>query len=318
MNALSASSYSIREQLGPLVFDFTDPQGNDVHFELPYPKLLRVSEFPARARDVFGVDGVETVAFQFSGVDDPELDAFAAALAASGVRLVNACIDAGDLLGADEAKRAADIELNKRWIERFAALGPQFVRVNPSSPFSPHQPDAVPAYLVDALGELGSFAKERGMRLLVENHGGRSSDPVWMRSLLDAVGRDACGLLLDLGNFDAVMGPMTAAFLGGASGTGDPAEAYAGIDLTSVYDGIEALGDRAELVSLKAHYVAQDGAIGPVDLKRALGILVDHGYTGPLSLEYEGHGGDPWAKSAAILDLARSVLGTEALDAPAR
>jgi sugar phosphate isomerase/epimerase len=313
LNTLSASSYSIREQLGPLAFDFTDPQGNDVHFELPYPNLLRISEFPARARDVLGVDAVETVAFQFSGVDDPELDAFAAALAANDIRLVNACIDAGDLLGADEAKRAADLELNKRWIERFAALGPQFVRVNPSSPFNPHQPEEVPAYLVDALGELGSFAKALGTRLLVENHGGRSSDPVWMRNLLDAVGRDACGLLLDLGNFDAIMGPMTAAFLGGASGEGDPADVYAGIDLTSVYDGIEALADHAELVSLKAHYVAQDGAIGPVDLKRALGILVEHGYAGPLSLEYEGQGGDPWANSAAILDLARSVLGKEGI-----
>ncbi|WP_164835981.1 sugar phosphate isomerase/epimerase family protein [Actinacidiphila soli] len=311
MNTLSASSYSIREQLGPLVFDFTDPQGNDVHFELPYPKLLRVSEFPARARDVLGVEAVETVAFQFNGVDDPEIDAFAEALASNGIRLVNACIDAGDLLGADEAKRAADIELNKRWIERFAALSPQFVRVNPSSPFNPHQPTTVPAHLVDTLGELGAFAKEHGTRLLVENHGGRSSDPVWMRSLLVAVGRDACGLLLDLGNFDAIMGPTTAAFLDGASEAGDPADVYAGIDLTSVYDGIEALADRAELVSLKAHYVTQDGAIGPVDLKRALGILLEHGYTGPLSLEYEGHGGDPWAKSAAILDLAKSVLGKE-------
>jgi sugar phosphate isomerase/epimerase len=313
LNTLSASTYSIREQLGPLVFDFTDPQGNDVHFELPYPKLLRASEFPARARHVLGVDAVETVAFQFSGVDDPELDAFAAALASNNVRLVNACIDAGDLLGADEARRAADVELNKRWIERFAAMGPQFVRVNPSSPFNPHQPDAVPAYLVDALGELGAFANEHGTRLLVENHGGCSSDPVWMRSLLDAVGRDACGLLLDLGNFDVVMGPTTAAFIGGASQAGDPADVYAGIDLTSVYDGIEALADRAELVSLKAHYVAKDGAIGPVDLKRALGILSDHSYTGPLSLEYEGHGGDPWAKSVAILDLARSVLGKEGI-----
>lgn len=313
MNTLSASSYSVREQLGPLAFDFTDPQGGDIHFELPYPRLLRISQFPARARDVFGVAAVETVAFQFSGVDDPELDAFAAALASSGVHLVNACIDAGDLLGADEAKRAADIEVNKRWIERFAAMGPQFVRVNPSSPFSQHQPDAVPAHLVDALGELGSFAKEHGTRLLVENHGGRSSDPAWMLSLLDAVGPDACGLLLDLGNFDVVMGPMTAAFMsalgaGGPAGAGDPAQMFAGADLTSVYDGIEALADRAELVSLKAHYVSQDGAIGPVDLERALGILVDRGYAGPLSLEYEGHGGDPWANCAAVLDLARSVL----------
>jgi hypothetical protein len=33
---------------------------------------------------------------------------------------------------------------------------------------------------------------------------------------------------------------------------------------------------------------------------------------GPLSLEYEGHGGDTWAKSVAVPDLAKSVLGKEA------
>jgi len=309
MNTLSVSSYSIREQLGPVVFDFTDPQGNDVHMEFPYPKLLSLPEFPARARDTFGVDAVETVAFQFAGLDDPEIDAFAAALVSSGVRLVNACIDAGDLLEMDNGKRAADTGLIKRWIERFAGMGSEFVRVNPGSPFSPHLGDAPPTYLADALGEIGAFAREHGSRLLVENHGGRSSDPAWMLQLLEAAGRDACGLLLDLGNFDAVTAPLMPVLFGGAAGQpADPAEILAGTDLAPVYESIESLAGQAELVSLKAHYVSDDGAVGPVDLRRALKILAARGYAGPLSVEYEGNGGDPWAKSARVLDIARSAL----------
>jgi sugar phosphate isomerase/epimerase len=306
------SSYSIREQFGPIVFDFVDPQGNDVHIELPYPKLLSLSEFPARAKDTFGVDAIETVAFQFSGLDDPEIDRFAAALVSAGVRLINIAIDAGDLLEADNNKRAADIKLIQRWIERFAAMGSQFVRVNPGSPFSSHHGDKPPAHLVDGLAELGAYAKSQGARLLVENHGGPSSDPAWMGQLLDAVGPDACGLLLDLGNFDVLTAPLMPLLFSGA--TGKPsgqlnlAEVFAGIDLTPVYDGIEALADRAELVSLKAHDISADGVVGPVDLERAMRILAAHGFAGPLSVEYEGNGGDPWAKSARVLDLARSVL----------
>ena len=308
MHTISVSSYSVREQLGPIVFDFTDPRGEDVHFELPYPRLLRLSEFPSRAKDVFGVDAIETVAFQFDGLDDPEIDRFEAALGAAGVRLLNIAIDVGDLAAADADKRAADVALIGRWIERFAAMGSQFVRVNPGSPLNPHHSDTPPAQVVEALAELGAFANERGTRLLVENHGGKSSDPAWMRSLLDAVGRDACGLLLDLGNFDVLMAPMMAAFFGGDAGPADPDDPFAGLDLTPVYEGIDALADYAELVSLKAHVVSDEGEVGPVDLERALGFLAAHGYVGPLSVEYEGSGGDPWAKSARVLEVARSVL----------
>lgn len=311
MNTLSVSSYSIREQLGPIAFDFVDPQGNDVHIDFPNPKLLDLSEFPARARDAFGVDAIETVGFQFAGLDDPEIDRFAAGLDSAGVRLLNIAIDVGDLAATDPDKRAADIVLIGGWIDRFAAMGSQFVRVNPGSPFGPHHGDTPPAHLVDALGEVGAYAKKQGTRLLVENHGGPSSDPVWMRRLLAAVGRDACGLLLDLGNFDALTVPLMPLILGAATGrpsTVDPATVVAGLDLTSVYEGIDALADLAELVSLKAHHVGEDGIVGFVDLERAIGILTAHGYGGAMSVEYEGSGGDPWAKSARILELTKTVL----------
>lgn len=307
MNTLAVSSYSVREHLGPIVFDFVDPQGNDVHFELPYPKLLRISEFPARAKETFGVDAIETVAFQFDGIDDPEIDAFEQALATNDVKLLNIAIDVGDLLAPDADKRANDIELIERWIERFAAMGSRFVRVNPGSPFSANHGEQPPAHLVEALQLLGTFANERGARLLVENHGGPSSNPAWMRQLLDAVGQTSLGLLLDLGNFDVLMAPMMAMFFGGEAEQKDPGEVFAGLDLTTLYEGIEALADKAELVSLKTHHVGDDGSVGPVDLVHSLDILAKHDYQGALTVEYEGNGGDPWAKSARVLEVAKAV-----------
>src|SRR5690606_30690022 len=135
--------------------------------------------------------------------------------------------------------------------------------------------------------ELGEFAAATGARLLVENHGGPSSNPEWMTALLDATGAEYLGLLLDLGNFDALMGPMMAIFFGGPDGQPvDPAVVFAGLDLASLYDGIESLASRAELVHVKAHEVTDEGFVAPIDLPRALRILMEHGYDGPLTVEY--------------------------------
>lgn len=298
MNTLSMSSYSVREHLGPSHFAYVDAEGNDQSFGFDYPKLLELHEFPARARSAFGVTDIETVQFQFAqGLDDPELDLFARALTDSGVRLLNVAVDVGDLLAEDPSE---DVALLKQWILRFAAMGSAFVRVNPGSPFSPHHGEEPPTSLVDALKELGAFATANGTRLLVENHGGPSSDPVWMSRLLDAVGREHLGLLLDLGNFDALLQWAMVEFFGGTKPEGEP-------DLTTLYEGIDALAGYAELVHVKAHEVAEDGAVGLVDLPRALGILASHGYDGPLTVEYEGSGGDPWQKSARVLELTRAA-----------
>lgn len=310
MTILSMSSYSVREQLGPVEFSFTDPAGQTHSFSFPFPQELTLAEFPARAKDAFGVDAIETVAFQFTGgLDDPQLDAFAGALRSSGVRLLNVAIDAGDLLEADDEKRGRDVAELKSWIARFAAMGAQFVRVNPGSPFSPHT-GGMPDSLVAALAELGEYAAAHGSRLLVENHGGPSSDPAWMLALLDAVGSERLGLLLDLGNFDALMQPLMAlVFPAPDAEPLDPATLLASVDLTSVYAGIEALAPRAELVHVKAHDVDEAGTVRAVDLDRAIGILRAHGYDGPLTVEYEGTGGDPWAKSARVLEIARQAAG---------
>ncbi len=304
MSGVSVSTYSLREQLGPLRFDITAPDGSEMHIELPYPKDLEMSELPRRLRDEFGVTSIETVAFQFSGPDDPEIDRFASALLTSGVALRNVAIDDGDLLESDPAKRDADIALLKRWIDRWAAMGAEFVRVNPGSAFKPHTGTDLPPHLVAALVELGAYARERGARLLVENHGGPSSDPAWMSRLLEEVGHDNVGLLLDLGNFDVLAAQVGAILMA------PDAEAIAlmdALDLTDLYVALDALAPRAELVHVKVHHVADDGVIRAVELDRAFSILADHGFSGPVTVEYEGVGGDPWQKTRRVVEATRAV-----------
>lgn len=306
---LSVTSFSLREQLGPIVFRFRDPSGAEQTFRLDNPQVLRISEFPQRAAEYFGIEVVETVGFQFDGLDDPEVDLFEKGLREAGVGLLNIALDIGDLAGHDADLRAADIAEHRRWIERFAAMGSTFVRVNPGSPMAPHSGDAPSETLVETLVDLGAYAKTQGTRLLVENHVGPSSDPAWMSALLDAVGRDTLGLLLDLGNFPALQNALRS--LRGKEGEtteADVAALAAGLDLTTLYDGIEQLAPYAEMVSVKEHVVEDDGTIGFVDLERALGSIMAAGFTGAYSVEYEGIGGDPWKKSLRVLEATRNVV----------
>jgi len=311
---VAASSYSVREHLGPLEFTFPGPDGTDRSLRFPYPKLFDLGDFPRRAEADLGVDAVETVAFQFAGPDDPQLDRFAASLRQTGVRLVNVAIDTGDLLEPDDDRRDADVAGIIGWIDRCASMGTEFVRVNAGSPFragEPSPPDA--PHLISALRRLGEHAADRGTRLLIENHGGPSSDPAWVTELLEQVGRDRVGLLLDLGNFDVLQQPATAHVLSAAEG-GQPVPFPAlvdALDLSPLYRAIDALTPLAELVHVKVHDVDDDGAMRAVDLGRALGILGRHGYAGPLTIEYEGHGGDPWAKTAAIVAATRELAAAE-------
>ncbi len=309
MNTLSVSTYSLRERVGrPLEFWFRGPSGKEIHFSTPYAKELELSEFPERAKTELGVDAIETSAFQFNGLDDPELDKFAQQLAANAMQLSNVAIDTGGDLGEiDPAQRAVDIAVRKRWIARFAAMGAKCVRVDAGSPASTNAYGEPPTQLIEALRELGAYATGQGTRLLVENHGGPSIDPVWMNKLLDAVGKEDCGLLLDLGNFDAVLSVVLPLFFDGDGQIYDLEQAFASVDLTPVYASINALAPRAEHVHVKAHYVSEDGTVGAVDLARAIGILGAHRYRGALSIEYEGTGGDPWAKTARVVEVTAAA-----------
>src|SRR5689334_8999312 len=93
----AVTSFSLREQLGPIRFPYRDASGRDRVFTFDNPRLLPISDFPRRALDDLGVDLVEVVGLHFTGLDDPELARFEKALADTGVGLVGTALDLGDL-----------------------------------------------------------------------------------------------------------------------------------------------------------------------------------------------------------------------------
>jgi len=291
------SSFSLRQQLGPIRLGYRDAEGNDAEFVLPMPQLIELEEFPGLAREQFGVELIEICQIQFAEPTDARIAAVRAALDAAGVGLLTVPIDVGNL-----ADPSADVRRDSEaailgWFDISARLGSRFVRINAGSPF---QPQIDLAKVIESFDRLADGAAERGLGLLVENHGGPSSDPEVLLELLEAIGDERLGLLLDTGNFEPLIGYASAAF----TGQQVPAEQ---VDFAPVYERVERLAPYARVMHAKAHEFRGE-AHHPVDLERALRTVAAAGFDGPVTVEYEGNEGDPWAQTARTVDLVREVF----------
>ena len=56
--------------------------------------------------------------------------------------------------------------------------------------------------VVDGLRRLVDIARPHGVNVIVENHGGLSSNGKWLAQVITSVGQENCGTLPDFGNFN--------------------------------------------------------------------------------------------------------------------
>jgi sugar phosphate isomerase/epimerase len=128
---------------------------------------------------------------------------------------------------------------------------------------------------IDALGRLGEFAAPYGINVIVENHGGYSSDGAWLVGVMRGVGMDNVGTLPDFGNFCIRReGPNF--------WEGKCVEEY------DRYQGVAEMMPYAKGVSAKSHDFDEHGHEVHTDYARMLKIIKDAGYTGYIGIEYEG------------------------------
>lgn len=299
MPQLAVSSFSLHSVLGPIAIERRDEDGTLHPLSFAFPREHTLEQFATLARQRLGVSAIELCQIQFDAHDPARIDALRAALDAAGVRLLTLPIDLGDFGGLDPRWRAEDEARTVEWFRIAATLGAHYVRVNAGSPGSTLADEAQPA-LIETLRRLGDAAGALGLSLLVENHGGTSSDPDFLIALREDVGTDRLGLLLDLGNFDPLVSLSQARFA-------DPDAADDGLDFEPLYARIAALAPHASLIHAKAVDPARDGSPLP-DVPRALSIVAATGYTGDVSIEWEGRRGDPWMKTAEVVAQVRAAF----------
>lgn len=173
------------------------------------------------------------------------------------------CDGEGALGDADEKKRATAVDNHKRWVEWAKFLGCHSIRVNASSAGTREEQTDRAA---DGLGKLTDFTNTMGISVIVENHGGLSSDGEWLAGVMKKVNKKGCGTLPDFGNFN----------LGGGK-TYDR------------YKGVDELMPFAKGVSAKSHDFDDKGNETKTDYRKMLDIVVKkHKYAGFIGVEYEG------------------------------
>jgi sugar phosphate isomerase/epimerase len=248
-------------------------------------------DFPALARTEYGIGGVEYVNSFFK--DKAEDTAYLTDLRTrcedhDVTSVLIMCDGEGALGDPDLPARVQAVENHYRWVEAARFLGCHSIRVNAQSQGTPEEQRDLAA---DGLRRLVEFADTREINVLVENHGGLSSNGAWLASVMQAVDHPRCGTLPDFGNFNIGDG-----------------ESY------DRYQGIEELMPYAKAVSAKCHIFDDEGKEAEMDYFRIMRIVLQAGYRGWVGIEYEGtvHTEDEGVRYCnALLENVRDVLTPE-------
>ncbi len=129
------------------------------------------------------------------------------------------------------------------------------------------------------------------LNVIVENHGGLSSNGAWLAGVLKSVNLDNCGSLPDYGNFYVVKnrGKADQYAKQKALYAGDPALTENEFGLAyDRYKGVKELMPFAKGVSAKAHDFNAEGEEIHTDFTKMMQLVVDSGYEGYIGIEYEG------------------------------
>ena len=172
------------------------------------------------------------------------------------------CDKEGNLGNPDEKSRTTAIENHYKWVEAAKYLGCHSIRVNARSSGAYEEQLELAA---DGLRQLTKFGADHEINVIVENHGGLSSNGEWLSEVLRKVDHPMCGTLPDFGNFNL----------------GDDR-------WYDRYKGIKELMPFAKAVSAKSHEFDSHGNEINTDYYKMMKIVLNAGYDGFVGIEYEG------------------------------
>ncbi|MGB1123566.1 MAG: sugar phosphate isomerase/epimerase family protein [Phycisphaeraceae bacterium] len=258
---------------------FPEPAA-DAKFEAPYGEpLFKISvaqwslnklfwdkkvdnrDFGKYIREQYNLDAVEWVNqfFKDKATDFSYIREMKQRCDDHGVKTLLIMVDGEGQIGhPDAAQRKKTVENHMKWVVASKLLGGHAIRVNAGSKGSYDEQVKLAA---DGLHQLTEFARGFGISVIVENHGGLSSNGAWLAKVMDTVGLPECGTLPDFGNFP-----------------GD----------YDNYLGIHEMMPYAKAVSAKCHEFNDDGTHKRTDFARMMRIVLSHGYRGYVGVEYEG------------------------------
>lgn len=226
--------------------------------------------FAQTAKNEYGIDAIEYVNtfYKAKATDQVYLRELKQRADDLDVRsLLIMCDGEGALGDPDGAKRQAAVENHYKWIDAAKMLGCHSIRVNAQSSGTHEEQHKL---AVDGLSRLTEYGIKHDINIIVENHGGLSSNGAWLAKVIFDVDSARCGTLPDFGNF-----------LIGKTADGKD-EWY------DRYQGVRELMPWAKAVSAKSNDFDAKGNETNTNYRKMIKIVLDCGYRGHIGIEYEG------------------------------
>jgi sugar phosphate isomerase/epimerase len=173
------------------------------------------------------------------------------------------CDREGNIGDPDAAKRRQTVDNHRKWLDAAKFLGCHSVRVNAGSSGTWDEQVKLAA---DGLSRLTAIGAKMGLNVIVENHGGLSSNADWLVEVIKKVDHKRCGTLPDFGNFRI-----------------KPGESY------DSYRGMQKLLPFAKGVSVKDRVWDDKGKQFELDYDRMLKLVHASGFRGYCGIEFGGY-----------------------------
>ena len=228
----------------------------------------------ARIAKGVGIDAIEYVNqfFKDKAADAAYLREMNTRAKGEGVtQVLIMCDGEGNLGDSDAAKRQAAVENHYKWVDAAKVLGCHTIRVNGYSDTT-KTPDEQMKLVADGMHKLCEYADTAAINVVIENHGGLSSNGKWLVQTIKMANHTRAGTLPDFGNF-RISGP----------GRGNPDAKVVSYDS---YVGVAEMMPLAKGVSVKPRVWDANGNSADIDLLKMMKIVVDAGYKGHCGIEY--------------------------------
>jgi len=218
-------------------------------------------DFPLIARKHFGINAVEYVNrfFPDKAKDIEYLTELKNRSDSEGVKnLLIMCDNEGKLGAKSENERKEAVKNHYKWIDAAKFLGCHSLRVNAHGDGTPEEQKG---QIIESISKLAEYSEGLGINIVIENHGGLSSNAVWLCDVIKKTNNPFIGTLPDFGNFP---------------------------EKINIYDSVEKMMSFAKGVSAKSYNFDENGNETRIDYEKMLRIVVRGGYRGYVGIEYEG------------------------------
>ncbi|KYP13286.1 sugar phosphate isomerase/epimerase family protein [Flavihumibacter sp. CACIAM 22H1] len=238
-----------------------------------FEKKMDNLDFAAKARKDFGIGVVEYVNqfFKDKAKDTAYLNEMLKRCSDNEVKNHLIMIDGeGEIGHKVEAERIKAVENHYKWVDAAKHLGCATIRVNAAGQGTAEE---IAKTAADGLTRLGEYAEKVGINVIVENHGGYSSNGAWLAGVMKAVNKPNVGTLPDFGNFCIQR---------------EEGNWRNCLDAYDRYQGTQELMPYAKGVSAKSHDFDEQGNEKETDYTKMLQIVKAAGFKGYIGIEYEG------------------------------